>query len=77
MRRPPALIGELVAEVAVDVARLAYTHIGSHVTALATHEDPLRRDFFLQVGHQHLAAYLDALELDAFIDVATFFSPLA
>jgi hypothetical protein len=74
---PSALIRDLVAEISAEVARFGYTHIGSHVTALATHEDPLRRDFFLQAGYQHLAAYLDALGLDTFTDVATFFSPLA
>ncbi len=75
---PPGLVTDLIAEIAADTARLGYVQVGSHVSQLATREHPLHRDFFLQAGHQHMTAYLEAFDLgDAFADVVAYFSPLA
>lgn len=75
---PTRLLDDLVAEVALDADRLGYTHVGSHVSRIATHENPLHGDFFLQAGHQHMTAYLEAFDLgNAFADVVSYFSPLA
>jgi hypothetical protein len=75
---PPGLVGDLVAEIAADADRWGYTHVGSHVSRLATHEDPLQSDFVVQAAHQHMTAYLDAFDLGRdFPDVVSYFSPLA
>jgi hypothetical protein len=74
---PIGLVADLVTEIAAENARLGYTHVGTHVTNLVTHEDPLYRDFFVQAGHQHMAAYLEAFGLGGdFADVMRFFNPL-
>ncbi len=75
---PIGIVADLCAEIAADGARWGYTHVGTHVTNLATHEDPLYDDFLAQAGHQHMAAYLEAFGLGGdFADVVKFFNPLA
>lgn len=75
---PTRLVDDLVAEIALDADRFGYTHLGSHVSQIATHEDPLHGEFFVQAGHQHMTAYLEAFDLgNAFADVVSYFSPLA
>jgi hypothetical protein len=75
--RPIGLLNDLVAEIGEDVGRLGYTHVGNHVETLHAQEADTRRDFFLQLIHQHLTGYLRAMELDELVTVLDVFSPTA
>jgi hypothetical protein len=75
---PNGLVTDLVGEIAAEGTKLGYTHVGTRITNLATHEDARHRDFFVQAAHQHIAGYLEAFGLSGdFADVLQFFNPLA
>jgi Lipase (class 3) len=66
----------LAKTIAAVVAPLGYRHVGVRYPDFVAAVDDTRPDFFAQLVHQHLDAYLAAMGLGDLLDTWTFFDPL-
>jgi hypothetical protein len=73
---PVGALRSLAETIAAAVAPLGYRHAGVCWPGFTAAVDETRPDFFAQLVHQHLDAYLAALGLAPLIGTWTFFDPL-
>lgn len=70
--KPPPGLQKLANAVAEDMEALDYRQIGNRVTMFPGTVDPRYRDFVAQEIHQHVQAYLDALDLNDVLSLSDF-----